>query len=149
MAREFVGLRVKFMNAQTGARGKVKPVRGKEEQQLLRGESAFNCFAEKSKVIADCTPLMAGDDGVEALAPGEPENDDVVVDWYEVVYDGKAYRGDAIQNTDIEVNNHEANHGLTPRLVFGPGISGNHTLTFRASVNGHVDEADFVLKLNG
>jgi hypothetical protein len=149
MAREFVGLRIKFMNAQTGPKGHVRPVRGQEENRLLTGQSAFNSFAEKSKVIADCTPLLRDDDGVVGLEPGDPENDAVRVDWYEVIYDGQAYRGDDIQNTPIEVNNHEANYGLTPRLVFGPGITGKHTLGFRASVNGHVDEADFQLKLDG
>lgn len=145
MARTFSGLRVKFTNPQTGEKGHVKPI-GADEKSYLDGSSAFNCFAQKSKVIVDLTPLFS--DG-SALQPGDPENELVKVDWYEIVFDGKPYRGDAIQESPIEVNNHEANYGLTPRLVFGPELPGNHTLGFRASVNGQVGEEPHTLKLNG
>jgi hypothetical protein len=147
--RPFVGLKINFMNAQTGPQGHVQPVRGDEEKRLLNGDSSFNCFKEKSKVIVNLTPQLQDPGGVINLEPGMPENQAVKVDWYELILDGKRYRGDAIGETDIEVNNQEANFGLTPRLVFGPGLSGDHTIQFAASVNGHVVESKETLKLNG
>lgn len=149
MAREFSGLRLKFTNPQTGPQGSVKPVPKSQEASYLNGSNSFNCYAEKTKVIVDATPLLSGPNGTESLDPGDPENEDVVVDYYEVIYDGVSYRNDDIQKTPITVNNMDANYGLTPRLVFGPDLSGSHTLGFAMSVNGFRDETDDVLSLNG
>ena len=71
------------------------------------------------------------------------------IDYYEVTWDGKAYQGDAIQDTPVEVNNMDANYGLTPRYVFGPEITGNHTLGGAVGVNGFRAEPKNDLKLNG
>jgi len=147
--RKIVGLKAGWYNPQTGPKGHVKPI-GAGEQEYLEGKSAFNCFAEKSKVILNATPQVQNPDGsVVNLEPGDPENEDVKIDYYEVRWDGEAFQGDAIQKTPVEVSNNEANFGLTPRYVFGPGISGNHTLGGALSANGFRAEAQHELRLNG
>lgn len=144
--RKIVGLKCAWYNPQTGEKGKVKPV----GDEYAKGESAFNCFAEKSKVILNATPIVQNEDGTTApLQPGDPENADVKIDYYAVIYDGQESRGDDIQKTPIEVNNMDVNEGLTPRYVFGPDITGNHTLGAAISANGFRAESPNDLKLNG
>jgi hypothetical protein len=144
--REIVGAKASWFNPQTGPKGHVKPV----GNEYSRGESAFNCFAEKSKVILNVTPLVKNPDGkVVNLEPGDPENEDVKIGYYAVILDGEESRGDDIQKTPIEVNNMDANYGLTPRYVFGPELSGNHTLNGAVEVNGFRAQAPNDLKLNG
>lgn len=156
--REMVGLKVGFFHPQAGPRKEddsperkahfnIKDLQPADE--YTSGKSAFNCSAEKCKCAANITPQMKGEDGkIVDLYEGDPENKDMKVDYYAVIFDGVKYVGNAIgEQTPIEVNGQERNP-LLVMCVFGPELEGEHTLGFEVSVNGFVQQSSSLLKLN-
>lgn len=158
--REVVGLKVSFYHPQSGekkaddtpdAKAHFNMKDLQPSKDYTDGKSAFNSFAEKCKCAVNITPQMRDADGkVSNLEEGDPENKDMKIGYYAVIFDGVKYKGDEIgEKTPIEVNGTDRNFGLVPICVFGPELEGNHTLGFEVEVNGFVEQSDSVLQLNG